>query len=137
MLHLRVRSHTAFLVGHSPFIVPCCDSVQGLRATIMPCPTSHFGGGVHESISARLANMVLPEAGGGEVRLGSLWEQGPQSSSFYATTGESSAANMSRSCASTKVSLSNAEPPWPQLDSVTSATLACFGKRLASPCRYL
>jgi len=63
--------------------------------------------------------------------------RGPQSSSFYATTGESSAANMSRSCASTKVSLSKAEPPWPQLDSVTFATLACFGKRLASPFRYL
>jgi len=29
-----------------------------------------------ESISARLANVVLPEVGGGEVRLGSLWDQG-------------------------------------------------------------
>jgi len=28
-----------------------------------------------ESISARIADVVLPEAGGGEVRLGSLWEQ--------------------------------------------------------------
>ena len=27
-----------------------------------------------ESISARLSNVVLPEAGGGELRLGSLWE---------------------------------------------------------------
>jgi len=30
-----------------------------------------------ESISVRLANVVLPEAGGSEVRLGSLWEQSP------------------------------------------------------------
>ena len=30
-----------------------------------------------ETISARLANVVLPEAGGGEVRLGSLWEKNP------------------------------------------------------------
>jgi hypothetical protein len=30
-----------------------------------------------ESISARLANVVLPEAGGGEIRLGSLWEKSP------------------------------------------------------------
>jgi len=30
-----------------------------------------------ETISARLANVVLPEAGGGEVRLGSLWEANP------------------------------------------------------------
>lgn len=30
-----------------------------------------------ESISARLAAVVLPEADGGEVRLGSLWEQNP------------------------------------------------------------
>ncbi len=30
-----------------------------------------------ETISARLANVVLPEAGGGEVRLGSLWEKTP------------------------------------------------------------
>jgi len=32
---------------------------------------------VTETFSARLANVALPEAGGGEVRLGSLWEQGP------------------------------------------------------------
>jgi len=32
---------------------------------------------VAESFSAKLANVVLPEAGGGEVRLGSLWERGP------------------------------------------------------------
>ena len=30
-----------------------------------------------ETISARLANVVLPEAGGSEVRLGSLWEKNP------------------------------------------------------------
>jgi len=30
-----------------------------------------------ETISARLANVVLPEAGGGEVQLGSLWEKKP------------------------------------------------------------
>jgi hypothetical protein len=30
-----------------------------------------------ETISARLANVSLPEAGGGEVRLGSLWEKNP------------------------------------------------------------
>jgi len=30
-----------------------------------------------ETISSRLANVVLPEAAGGEVRLGSLWEQSP------------------------------------------------------------
>jgi hypothetical protein len=30
-----------------------------------------------DTISARLANIVLPEAAGSEVRLGSLWEQRP------------------------------------------------------------
>jgi len=30
-----------------------------------------------ESLSARLAQIVLPEAGGGAVRLGSLWEKNP------------------------------------------------------------
>jgi len=30
-----------------------------------------------ESVSAKLVNLVLPEAGGGEVRLGSLWETNP------------------------------------------------------------
>jgi hypothetical protein len=30
-----------------------------------------------ESLSGRLANIVLPEAGGGEGCLGSLWEKGP------------------------------------------------------------
>ena len=30
-----------------------------------------------ESFSARLANLVLPESGGGDVRLGSLWERNP------------------------------------------------------------
>jgi hypothetical protein len=30
-----------------------------------------------ESVSARLANIVLPEAGGTLVRLGSLWERNP------------------------------------------------------------
>ena len=30
-----------------------------------------------DTISAKLANIVLPEAGGGEVRLGSLWEKNP------------------------------------------------------------
>lgn len=30
-----------------------------------------------ESFSAKLANIVLPEAGGGDVRLGSLWERYP------------------------------------------------------------
>jgi len=30
-----------------------------------------------ESISAKLANVVLPEASGGEVRLGSMWEKDP------------------------------------------------------------
>lgn len=34
-------------------------------------------GGMAETISARIANVVLPEAGGGEVRLGSLWEKKP------------------------------------------------------------
>jgi len=29
------------------------------------------------AVSARLANVVLPEAGGGKVRLGSLWERIP------------------------------------------------------------
>ena len=29
------------------------------------------------SVSARLANIVLPEAGGREIRLGSLWERNP------------------------------------------------------------
>jgi hypothetical protein len=33
--------------------------------------------GVVESLSARLAQIVLPEAGGGAVRLGSLWEKNP------------------------------------------------------------
>ncbi len=30
-----------------------------------------------ESLSAWLAYIVLPEAGGGDVRLGSLWETNP------------------------------------------------------------
>ena len=30
-----------------------------------------------ESLSGKLANLVLPEAGGGEIRLGSLWEENP------------------------------------------------------------
>jgi hypothetical protein len=30
-----------------------------------------------ESVSTKLANVVLPEAGGREVRLGSLWEKSP------------------------------------------------------------
>jgi len=30
-----------------------------------------------QSFSAKLANIVLPEAGGGNVRLGSLWESAP------------------------------------------------------------
>ena len=30
-----------------------------------------------DTISARLANVVLPEAGGEEVRLGSLWQKNP------------------------------------------------------------
>lgn len=34
-------------------------------------------GAMAETISARLANVVLPEAGGREVRLGSLWENNP------------------------------------------------------------
>ncbi|HEY7392481.1 MAG TPA: hypothetical protein VH640_28430 [Bryobacteraceae bacterium] len=29
------------------------------------------------TFSARLANIVLPDAGGGEIRLGSLWEKSP------------------------------------------------------------
>jgi hypothetical protein len=29
------------------------------------------------SVAAALADIVLPEADGGEVRLGSLWESGP------------------------------------------------------------
>jgi hypothetical protein len=29
------------------------------------------------SVAASLADIVLPEADGGEVRLGSLWESGP------------------------------------------------------------
>jgi hypothetical protein len=35
------------------------------------------GEGMVESLSARLAQIVLPEAGGGAVRLGSLWEKNP------------------------------------------------------------
>jgi len=34
-------------------------------------------GSMAETISARLVNVVLPEAGGSEVRLGSLWEKNP------------------------------------------------------------
>lgn len=30
-----------------------------------------------EPVSSKLANIVLPESGGGEVRLGSLWENHP------------------------------------------------------------
>jgi hypothetical protein len=30
-----------------------------------------------DAISAKLANIVLAEAAGGEVRLGSLWEENP------------------------------------------------------------
>ncbi len=30
-----------------------------------------------ESLSSRLAKIVLPESTGGEVRLGSLWERNP------------------------------------------------------------
>jgi len=30
-----------------------------------------------DTISAKLANIVLAEAGGGEVRIGSLWEKSP------------------------------------------------------------
>ena len=30
-----------------------------------------------ESFSAKLANVVLPDAAGGDVRLGSLWENDP------------------------------------------------------------
>ena len=30
-----------------------------------------------ESFSVKLAKLVLPEAGGGEVRLGSLWKESP------------------------------------------------------------
>jgi len=30
-----------------------------------------------ESFSAKLANIVLPEAGGGDLRLGSLWATNP------------------------------------------------------------
>jgi len=37
-----------------------------------------------------------------------------QSSFFFDTTDESSAASMSRSCASTKVSLTKREPLWLQ-----------------------
>ena len=29
------------------------------------------------SLSAKLADIVLPDAAGGDVRLGSLWEQNP------------------------------------------------------------
>jgi hypothetical protein len=35
-----------------------------------------------ETVSARLANIVLPEASGGEVRLGSLWEKHPAAMVF-------------------------------------------------------
>jgi hypothetical protein len=34
-------------------------------------------GAMAETISTRLANVILTEAGGGEVRLGSLWEKNP------------------------------------------------------------
>ncbi len=30
-----------------------------------------------DSLSAKLANIVLPQATGGDVRLGSLWENAP------------------------------------------------------------
>ena len=30
--------------------------------------------GVRETLSKRLADLVLPDAGGKEIRLGSLWE---------------------------------------------------------------
>jgi hypothetical protein len=30
-----------------------------------------------ESFGAKLANIVLPQAAGGDVRLGSLWEKDP------------------------------------------------------------
>lgn len=30
-----------------------------------------------DSVSAKLAKIVLPESGGGQVRLGSLWENNP------------------------------------------------------------
>lgn len=33
--------------------------------------------GVPDSLSARLAPIVLPDCDGGEVRLGSLWAAGP------------------------------------------------------------
>ena len=36
-----------------------------------------YNHGMAETISARLANVVLLEAGGSEVRLGSLWEKNP------------------------------------------------------------
>jgi hypothetical protein len=36
-----------------------------------------YNRGMAESFSAKPANVVLPEAGGGDVRLGSLWETNP------------------------------------------------------------
>jgi len=30
-----------------------------------------------DSFSSKLANVVLPESGGNEIRLGSLWQAGP------------------------------------------------------------
>jgi len=36
-----------------------------------------YNRGMAESIGAKLANIVLPEAGGGDIRLGSLWEKDP------------------------------------------------------------
>ncbi|MFZ1919035.1 MAG: hypothetical protein WAU58_15785 [Terriglobales bacterium] len=43
----------------------------------VPLALIRYNRGMAESFSAKLANIVLPEAGGGDVRLGSLWETNP------------------------------------------------------------
>jgi hypothetical protein len=58
--NFRLLQHSAFRVG------PTC-----FPALI------RYNHGMAESFSARLANIVLPEAAGGDVRLGALWEREP------------------------------------------------------------
>ena len=45
----------------------------------MSCSAANirYNRSVPESFSAKLAKIVVPEAGGDEVRLGSLWEKTP------------------------------------------------------------
>ncbi len=48
-----------------------CTGVHPIEASL------RYNLGMAESFSVKLANIVLPEAGGGDVRLGSLWERYP------------------------------------------------------------